>query len=48
MIQPADNAKRGGWTTMRQSSKEVTAVRKHKLISSAAEAHCAEHVQSGH
>ena len=47
-IQPANKARPGSLTTMKQSSNEVTAVCKHKLISSAAEAHCAGHIESGH
>ena len=48
MIQPANNAKPGSLTTMKQSSNEVTAVYKHKLISSAAEVHCTGHIILGY
>ena len=41
MIQLANDGNPRSLTTMKQSSKDVTAVYKHKLISSAAEAHCA-------
>ena len=47
-MKSANNAKPGSLTTMKQSSNEVTAAYKHKLISSAAEAHCAGYIESGH